>query len=91
MNGVYRKSTHEEMVRHTLFDHLPPGTWAAAVRAQLPFTTTMKEACDLAYARLISQISGPIPEVRSSPVEEDETEIMPAVIHLRRLTWGTLQ
>jgi hypothetical protein len=86
MNWVYRKSTHEEMQRHTLLDNLPPGTWAICVRAHRPFARSYQEACNLAYAHLISQASGSLSEVRTPP--EDETETMPAVIHLRRLTWG---
>jgi hypothetical protein len=80
--------------------HLPPGVWTAAVRAQRLYTVNYKEACDLAYAHLILQHSGPIQQVEAAhlettflqprptiPLNNEATETMPAVILERRLKW----
>jgi hypothetical protein len=85
---------------NTLLAHLPPGVWAAAVRAQMRYATNLKEACDLAYAHLILQHSGPIQQVEAAHLEatflqprptisltSEATETMPAVILERRLKW----
>jgi hypothetical protein len=85
---------------NTLLAHLPPGVWAAAVRAQRIPGRSLKEACDLAYAYLILQHSGSIQQVEAAhleatflqprptiPLNNEATETMPAVILERRLKW----
>jgi hypothetical protein len=85
---------------NTLLAHLPPGVWAAAVRAQRIPGRSLKEACDLAYAHLILQHGCAIEPVAAAHLEAtflqphptislnaDATETMPAVILERRLKW----
>jgi hypothetical protein len=78
---------------------LPPGAFLRAVMEALPYTSSFKEAAQLASSRLLVQyyekrqaeirhvevmFFSPAPSV---VLKDEETETMPAVIRERHLSW----